>query len=439
MGHRTKKTCSTRLCLDDDPTEGDDGAPVHKCVFQYATQAGIPLAQALCMPPPDRADPDSTNYQWATKRYGTLQLCKLPCSLMKSVYDVGRRSTPYCHNLCVQKQVAPELADLVKQHTDSDDKDLHLWKTSDGYLLTDNKCNVFALIHAKGFHYHESNPKQCTGDGHILIVAHPPGSVPPPCSFKAVLHNDVCAPDEISRVSTIEHSMRKMLSAVVYNESPRTVYTSPMGELVARILSGANAMLVKSCFVSLAAEEGSDVYENRLELHPDLSALLMLKSSNGNLRCVPCANGFIGYRIQTADPTKRTLVLLANSSDTGADSMQTGEQSNLQIFKFNYVDCNGAERFIVQPTSADCRTPYDVSCTDTVQQILDRAEKVFRDSVSWGSKLHPFEIGANLTSKLPESSCFIDPDAQQTVTQRVIQQFLMQHMALLQEPQLPGA
>lgn len=423
MRHRTHRSCYTNCCTEDN----QDEQPVHKCVFQIVADSGVPLAKALNMPKPIGPDIDYSNCKWNTSKFGTLQMCQLPCSLMKSIYEIGRRSTPYCHNLCVERQVSPELADLAKQHID-DGKDLHIWKTPDGYLLTDKDTNVFALVHAKGFHYHDTNPNKCTGKGHMLIVAHPPNQ-PCPTPFKAVLHNDICGPHEISRMGTIEHSMRKMLSAVVYTDTPRVVYTSPLGEMVARILKAQSAILVKSCFVKMASEEGSDMFDTRLELHPDLANLLMLKSNTGNLRCVPCANGYIGYRVQTADPTKRTLVLLANSSDTGADSVQTGNDSDLQIFKFNYADCNGSERFIVQPTAADCNDPYDIACTDTVQEILNRVEKVFRDSVSWGSKLHPFEVGANITCNLPESSRFIDPNVKQTESNKLIQNFFMQYMA----------
>ena len=402
--------------------------PTHKCMFQLSNENDLPLAQILGLPPPDRGDINS-NCQWNTKQFGTLQMCKMPCKLMKSIYDIGRHSTPYCHNLRVEYgqevcEVDPQLADLAQQHS-YDDKALHIWKTPDGYLLTDKDTNVYALIHAKGFHFHDTNPKKCTGEGHMLIVAHPPGMQEPAQKFQAVLHNDVCDPNQISRVGSIEHSFRKIFSAVEYNQEPRVVYTSPMGQLVARLLKGQDAMAVKSCFVERAATEGPDVYHERLDLHPDLCQLLMLKSDSGNLRCVPCANGFIGYRIQKNDPSKRTLVLLANSSDTGGACMQVGSASNLQIFKFNYSNCNGPTRFIVRDSPLDCVDAFDISCTDTVQGILNRTEKVFRDMVNLGSQLHPFEIGANLTQNLAESSRFIDPNATSTETQQVLRQFLM--------------
>ena len=411
------------------------GKPVitHKCVFGFSNNQGMSLAQAMQLPPPDKGS--GSNCQWNTQRFGTVQLCKMPCGLMKTMYEIGRRSTPYCHNLpvdscpdedfdsCIDK----EFFGLAQQH--SDDKALHVWKTPDGYLLTDKDTNVFALVHAKGLHFHNGHPQKCSGDGHMLIIAHPPDGPAPMHTFKAVLHNDTCAPYEISRMGSMEHSFRKVLSAIKYTKQPRVVYTSPMGELVARILQGVDAVTVKSSFVDLGRDEGSGMYDERLELHDHLCDLLMLKSASGNLRCIPCANGVIGYRIQKNNPAMRTLVLVANSSDSLlSESPRMDSASNLQIFKLNYSDCNGIKRFVLCDTPEDCESDFDIPVTETVQGILNRVEKVFRDTVNVGSMLHPFEIGANVTQDLEESSSFIDPDAKSTESQRVIEKWLASNL-----------
>jgi hypothetical protein len=400
----------------------------HKCMFQSADTGGMPLAQVMGLPPPDRGDINN-NCQWNTRLYGTVQLIrKMLCSLLKSIYDIGQSTTPYCHSVPVDAHIDPDLAELVKQHTNSDNKSLHIWKTHDGYLLTDANSNVFALVHSKGLHFHDAHPQKCTGEGHMMVIAHEPNS-PPVKSFKAVLHNNVCSANELSRVGSIESLMRQVFSSILYAIEPRVIYSSPMGQLLAQMLNGEASITVKTCFLEIAAEEGPNMYHERLDMHANICDLLMLWSSSGNLRCVPCANSMLGYRNHALYPDKRILVLVANSKDFKKFSMDPESQTNLQLFKLNYTDCNGPMLFNLCETEDECKDDMDIPCTYTVQQVLNQLAKVWRDNVNDTSNLWLFEIGANLTRGLAESSQFIDSNAKNTQSMRTIKQFLMQCQA----------
>ena len=176
------------------------------------------------------------------------------------------------------------------------------------------------------------------------------------------------------------------------------------------MLRGADATTLKAMAVGHLNDGGESMYHRRIMLPPQMKQLLMMRSEQFSIRCVPCVDGIIMYR-QQRDTGRHILVSLANSSDIHDDVIDASVLSNAQIFKFNYGSNDPDKRFFVVATTEECGADNEIASDMTIQEILCRVEKAIRSSLLDENNYGVFPMLAMATQNMDKAQIlFHDPN-----------------------------
>ena len=245
------------------------------------------------------------------------------------------------------------------------------------------------------------------GDATLYVVAKPPNNEI--SHFKLRLDNGNCLPHEISRCSIMQHVLAQLHGAVPLEHNPRCIFKSKtMGTLMGRMLHGVDATTLKALAVGHLNNCNEIMYHKRLMLPPQMKQLLMMRSEQFSVRCAPCIDGVVMYR-QQRDTLKHILVSFANSSDFGADNIDTSDFSNAQVYKVNYDNADANVRIFVQPAGQECEA-NEISLGWAIQTILNKIEEITRNALLEENNYHLFPILAHSTRHMKKAQeLFHDP------------------------------
>jgi hypothetical protein len=262
-------------------------------------------------------------------------------------------------------------------------------KLPDGYIVHNPNGVVYSILKDE----HLCKPLNEVHDGNNKILAY--SLVAPPgqdniIHFKFMKGCDtVLPPNCISNYTPVDHAIAKIAAAIPFTSEPRAIYTSPnLGTLSGFHCKGENAQSLKNIFMKLKQKTNvQNMYDTPLKLPENISKLLNLKNSEGNICIAPLQNGIIGYRNRKSDDGQ-TLIFLANSNDFHHDIPLNPEKSIVQVFKMDY-NSNGsnARRIFVNTRgkpfqTAKCRynTPSIVP-NMSVQEALNCVDFSMRKSL----------------------------------------------------------
>lgn len=310
----------------------------------------------------------------------------------------------FCHALPVHRsQIGSPAFDTISNIPGL--KTCYLTKVPQGFIFSTQNKNIMSAIHTPAI-YQKSEEQD-----HQIIKVHP--DIPFP--FKVHLDDVLTSAHEVSRHADINHIFNQLSAANPLSSAPRTIFQNKaIGSLLGRMIMGPEAIQIKAYMLSLL-NSGTPTaphspYDQRLAIPPHFAESLMLKNKNGVLRVTPCQNGIIGYRTQPCGA--RVFVFLANSSDFFQHTLNTQQDSDLQVYKMDYEGTFPERpRFTLVNTPEECLNHLNVPVNATVQRIINHIELGFRRSGMEALGLQNFSLLADASKDLPGINDYtITPD-----------------------------
>jgi hypothetical protein len=239
----------------------------------------------------------------------------------------------------VTEFLRPEEKALVVQNG-GDPSEILVTKTPNGFIFHNREGSCFSVMHAEDMYLPDDQKKKTQlSDYTLLAQAYDPRSNMQPKTIHISMHNGPCPPNVISRDSPMQHIESQLGCLTKLNCDPRELYSSDnLGTFSGRVLQGDTAQLLKEGFLALAdhfKENGMPIYENKLNLLPEISEPLMLKNVKGEISLHRGVDCIVGCRKRKVD-NGHTFIFAMNSDDFEEKGMSNAKNSMVQVFKMDY-------------------------------------------------------------------------------------------------------